>query len=162
MKQFIVMALLAMGVFACQQNPQNKAAAEAEKQRNASEKLSQEADDLLDKSTEKATESVISMTRAEFDEAISKVEVPTFEGNSRANNLTKKIGNLAVDFIGSPSKEAAQKYMDQIEGTLDQVDKLADSGKLDADVAASIKDYATKLSNAVQVDVYGVEVEVVQ
>lgn len=160
MKHLFLMLVFALSLVACQQNPQNKAAAEAEKRSEMAEKQAQEARDLMERSNDKAVAAITDATRAEFSEALSKVEVPSFDDNIQANELVKKIGNEAVDYVNSKDADAADKFMGQIKADLEKVDKLEADGKLSSDVAASIKDYADRLANSVQINVY--EVEVVQ
>lgn len=160
MKQFFFLLVLGLSLVACQQNPQNKAASEAEKHGEMADKEAQEARDLMEQSNDKANAALTDATRSEFSAALSKVDVPSFDNNMRANELVKKIGNTAVEYVNSKDEKAAEKFAGQIKADLEQVDKLEADGKLTTEVASSIRQYAENLANSVQVNVY--EVQVVQ
>ncbi len=153
MKRLFLFILVGGFLFACQQNPQKHAQDKADDLSKKAEKEAQKASELIEEGLDKAHASGIHATQAEMNEAINSVVVPSFEKNMTANELVKEIGNNAVEYVSSQSEKRADDFATKIKRNLAKIDQLEADGKITADQAASIRDYATSLADKLTVDV---------
>lgn len=154
MKKFaiILSASILLATWSCNPSPASNAERSAEDAAAAAQDQAVVAAEQRVAADANAAGAVEKAVVANADELMSKVPMPTFK-SKEAEMYAKKIGNHVVDFVNAGDPNAASIYATKVKDELATVDQLAAKGKISAEDAKSIKDYATNLMNAAGISV---------
>lgn len=145
---FLCTLLSLFVIISCQRDPQKHAADIAEKEETKADMNADMAESQFDKGAEHVEKAVEHATMEELNSAMAAVPVPTLS-NVTANELVKKIGNQAVEYVNSNNFKEAGKYADKINASLNEVTEKTKKGSITADDDKQIREYASSLASAV-------------
>ncbi len=144
-----VLALLSvMVLFSCEKNPQKEQEKIAKSENKKADQQEDQASKDLSKGVDHANQAVEHRTMAELMSAMAAVDVPQFD-NMTASELAKKIGNHATAFVKSENYQETGKYVDEINGDLQELADKVSKGSITEAEANQITTYANNLASAV-------------
>ncbi len=161
MKLLYILGLAGLFLFSCQQDPQKKAAKNAEHYSNLAESEAAAADAELKQSQDNANSAVIHATQAEMNKALEQVPTPEFE-NTVASENAKKIANHGIDYVNANDHNQAEKYAKLIDKDIEKINELEEKGRISKEDADKIRNYASDLAKSISLNITVVEITPVE